>query len=465
MPPSPRTRAAVISAKVAGALSRASGRGGGTAVPGLVAERLDAGVVAHLARGLGHGAVIVTGTNGKTTTARMLAGILEAGGLRVVHNRSGSNLMRGLAATFTAASGLDGRLPRAEQTVAVLEVDEATLPAAAAATRPRVVVFTNLFRDQLDRYGEVDAITALWRQALRAAGPATSVALNADDPSVATLRREAPGRVLTFGIDDRAAAEDAGDHPADSRWCAACGGEYAYTTRFFWHVGHWRCPTCDDARPLPDVAALRTEATSHGVRAELRTPAGPLTVAIPLAGLYNVYNGLAAATGAVALGVAPEAITRGLERFEAAFGRQETLPVRGREVQVLLCKNPAGVNQVLRTIAADPDPLHLLITLNDGIADGRDVSWIWDVDYETIAGRAALIVASGTRAADLALRLRYAGLKGELLVEPDTRAAVSRAVTATPLGSRLYTLPTYTAMLEVRERLARLAGGRRFWEQ
>ncbi len=461
------TLPAVLASKAAGLASRRLGRGGGTALPGLVAERLAPDIVARLARTLGGGAVIVTGTNGKTTTARMLTDILRAGGTPVIHNRSGSNLMRGLAATVTAAAALNGRIPDAERTAAVLEVDEATIPAAVTAVRPQSIIFTNLFRDQLDRYGEVDSITALWRRAVAVLPPSATVILNADDPSVAALRHETRARVLTFGVDDVGAAAGEEEHPADARWCARCGAEFEYSARFFWHVGHWRCRGCGDQRPQPDVAATGIEAWADGQRVHVATPAGALRVRLPLAGLYNAYNALAAVAAAGVLDATPEQTERALRGFTAAFGRQETLRVRGRDVRILLCKNPAGVNQVLRTLAAGESgrPVHLLMILNDGIADGRDVSWIWDVDYEVLHGRTALVVASGTRAADMALRLKYAGLSERLMVEDGIQAAAGRALSQTPAGGRLYVLPTYTAMLAVRDHLAALAGRRRFWEQ
>jgi lipid II isoglutaminyl synthase (glutamine-hydrolysing) len=488
-----RTAAAVLAARALGHASRRLRRGGGTALPGLVAERIDPRLVRHLARQLGGGRVIVTGTNGKTTTARMIAGALAAAGRAPVHNRSGSNLMRGLAATLAESAGPDGRIPDAGRRAGVFEVDEATVPSAAAAIAPGALIFMNLFRDQLDRYGEVDAVAGVWRRALRRLSPEATLVLNADDPTVATLAGEFAGRTLFFGVEDLAQASGS-EHAADSRWCGRCGAEYAYDAAFFWHIGHWHCPGCGERRPVPQVAAESIRAGSQGTRLAMRTPAGPLALELPLSGLYNVYNALAATASSLALGVPLDCIGRGLSDFTAAFGRQEALDVRGRDVRVLLCKNPAGVNQVLRTILSDPDPLRLLVVLNDGIADGRDVSWIWDVDFEALRGRTTFAIASGRRAADMALRLKYAGVGDRLLpgpylpsrvrhlsanghgdgvgeaacglvLEPDVREAVGEALAATPEGCRLYVLPTYTAMLEVRDLLAALAGRQRFWDQ
>lgn len=459
-----RRLAAVAGGKMAAAVSRRLGRGG-TALPGLVAAHIDPGLLDHMAEQLGHGSIVVTGTNGKTTTARMLAAIARAAGWRVVHNRSGSNLMRGLSATAIGASDLFGNVPHGEDTFGVFEVDEATLPLAAPALAPRATVFTNLFRDQLDRYGEVDGISALWRKALPSFDPRSSVVLNVDDPSVAALSDAWSGRTVTFGVEDRTHATIA-EHAADARWCAACGAEYRYEALYFGHIGVWECPGCGRRRPVPDVAGVSVHlAPDAATRLCVTTPSGRLGVDLPLAGLYNAYNALAAIAGATTCGLPLDAVVRGLSGVEAAFGRQEQMVARGRTVRLLLCKNPAGVNQVLRLLCSESPPLYLLIVLNDGTADGHDISWIWDVDYELLAGRVARVVVSGRRVDDMALRLKYAGLSHALVVERDQRRAVLRALAMTPIGARLSALPTYTAMLGVREQVAELSGRSHFWEE
>jgi len=456
-----RAFAALLAGKASLAASRSLHRGG-TSLPGLVAATLDPGIVRRIASQLGHGSLVVTGTNGKTTTARMLAAIARAAGLRVLHNRSGSNLMRGLASTAIAASSGRGRVSNGAQTVGVFEVDEATLPLALPELQPRAVVFTNLLRDQLDRYGEVDSIASLWRHALeRLAGDAVLV-LNADDPSVAELGQLWRGASLYFGLDDRRHAAVA-EHAADSRWCAACGSEYEYRVLYFGHAGDWRCPGCGRARPAMQVKATQVE-LRPGLPSDMTvaTPAGELSLTVPLGGLYNAYNALAATAGALALDLGFDAIRAGIEQLDAAFGRQETLEVDGRHVQILLCKNPTGTNQVLRFVGETARTL--LVILNDGIADGRDVSWIWDVDYELLAGGVKRVLVSGRRATDMALRLKYAGLEDQLVLEPEEGTAIARALAETPAGDCLYVLPTYTAMLSVRDRLARRAGRPRFWQ-
>jgi UDP-N-acetylmuramyl tripeptide synthase len=328
-----------------------------------------------------------------------------------------------------------------------------------------VLLFTNLFRDQLDRYGEVDSVAARWRRTLESSDPSTAVILNADDPSVAALADVAPGKVVCYGLDDPSAGLACAEHAADARWCPSCGSDYRYSVLFYGHVGHWFCPGCGRSRPAPQVRA--TAVTSEGGRTivSVETPVGRLSLSLALSGLYNAYNALAATAAGLALGVGLEAIGEGLSSATAAFGRQESFEVDGRRVLVLLGKNPAGLNQVLRTIAAADAEKHLLFFLNDDVADGRDVSWIWDADFELLATRPGTWVLSGTRAEDLALRLKYAGLETPAAVEPDVGAALARALRETPPGGLLYVVPTYTAMLRVRELLARRGRRAHYWEE
>jgi UDP-N-acetylmuramyl tripeptide synthase len=339
------------------------------------------------------------------------------------------------------------------------------LPEVATAVAPRVIVFTNLFRDQLDRYGEVDTVAASWERAL-ASGPTPTLVLNADDPAVAHLGRAYAGRAIYYGIEDTTAGGPGDDHASDFRTCLDCGAEIVYAATFYGHIGHWRCPACGKARPTPEVRVTRVVPSPDATALTIGTPDGEISVTLPLAGLYNAYNALAAVAGALALGLPREAIVSALEGFTAAFGRQERFEVDGRDVRVLLGKNPAGLNQVLRTIAQAERgrPLRIVFFLNDGIADGRDISWIWDADYETVQPLTAWVLAAGTRAEDLALRLKYAGFGDDITVERDTAAALRRAFDATPAGATLYVVPTYTAMLEARELLAKRAGAGKFWE-
>ncbi len=460
-----RRTVAVAAAKLAAALSRRARRGGGTALPGLIAERVDPDIVPRLAGQLGVGSVLVTGTNGKTTTARLLRGTAEAAGLRPVANRAGSNMMRGIASALVESATWSGHMASSHQRVGIFEIDEATLPEATAAVKPRVVLFTNLFRDQLDRYGEVEYVAQVWREAVAALADTVTVVLNADDPSVASLARSAKGPVVFFGMKDTSPAVQALDHAADARWCTACGAELAYDAVFYGHLGHWRCLQCGLERPQPDVRCARLLNEPEAMFLTIWFPAGEVRARLPLTGLYNAYNALAAAATAMALGIEKPAIETGLQSFTAAFGRQERLTVGGREVQVILAKNPAGLNQVLRTITANGSQKDLALFLNDDIADGRDISWIWDVDFELLSGVTRAATVSGRRAWDMALRLKYAGLEPLSRVETDTARALQTALKQTPDGETLYVIPTYTAMLEVRGLLASWAGRGAFWEE
>ena len=394
----------------------------------------------------------------------MLAAIAAQSGMPPLANPSGSNLMHGIATALLDATGPLGGVRSASQRLGVFEVDEATVPEAVRALQPRVIVFTNLFRDQLDRYGEVDTVAALWRSTVEALPSETTLVLNADDPAVASLAREAPCRIMTFGIEDTRAATEELEHASDYRFCLVCGAELAYAAVFFGHCGHWRCPSCDNARPAAAVRATNIELSANATKLTIATASGPFDVAVPLAGLYNAANALAAAAAALALGFQPPAIERALSTFRVAFGRQERFDVDGKSVLVLLGKNPTGMNQVLRLIAGTAEAPHLLLFLNDGIQDGRDISWIWDTDYELLAANAASVVVSGTRAEELALRLKYAGFATEAALTHNAPGALTLALERTPPGETLYVIPTYTAMIEVRELLAKRGQRAHFWE-
>lgn len=457
-----RTIAAVLAGKAAGSLARRLGRGGGTALPGLIAERIEPHVVRRLAGQIRGPRVLVTGTNGKTTTSRLLVSILRAAGHDPIRNGAGSNLMRGMAATLLREANLRGGL--APKRPAVLEIDEATLRIAAGELHPDVIMFTNLFRDQLDRYGEIDVVAEVWRKTLGLLPAEATVVLNADDPLVSGLRGGTRARIVSYGIDDPSVAGGAAEHAADSRWCPRCGGDYAYDALYFGHIGLWRCPGCGDSRPTPDAAATAIGLSDDASCFTLTLPAGKRTIELPLAGLYNVENALAAAAGALAMGLSGEHIAAGLAAATAVFGRQERLNVNGREVRLLLGKNPAGLNQALHTIVAAKGEKNLVFLLNDDIADGTDVSWIWDVDYEMLTGRARTVIAGGQRAEDMALRLKYAGLP-PALVTHDIAAALKGGLLRSGEGEPLYVLPTYTAMLEASESLGRWASAGHYWER
>ncbi|HJS49629.1 MAG TPA: MurT ligase domain-containing protein, partial [Gaiellaceae bacterium] len=430
-----------IAARAVGSLSRAAGRGGGTTLPGKLLWKVDPGSVDALAARLPLGVALVSATNGKTTTAAMAARILGEEH-KLAWNRAGANLLSGIASALVSARGAE---------LGLFEVDEGALPEAAARLRPRVLALSNLFRDQLDRYGELELVAERWRDAVASLPVDTTLVVNADDPVVASLADERD-QVLRFGVDDPRHARPALQHAADSKFCIRCGTPYEYAAAYVGHLGDYHCPACEHARPPLDVAARRIELRGLiASRFRLETPTGAVEIELALPGLYNVYNATTAASLALSLGASLPAVRSGLEAFSAAFGRFERIPTGGRTVVMLLVKNPAGANEVLRTLETGVPPV-LIIALNDAIADGQDVSWIWDVDFEPVLEHAGHVLATGERAAELGLRLVYGGLSEDRLeVEPSLERALDRGLGLIDAGTELVILPTYTAMLALRE--------------
>jgi lipid II isoglutaminyl synthase (glutamine-hydrolysing) len=466
--PDVRLGAAIAAAKLTSAGIRRAGRGGGTAAPGLIADRIDPALLTKLAGRLPQGAIVVAGTNGKTTTSRMLADILEAAGVRVVHNRSGSNLVRGVAAAFADHASVTGR-PGGD--AAVVESDEAALPAVVELLRPRLILLNNLFRDQLDRYGELNTIATRWRAALERLPATTTLVVNVDDPTLAAMTDGLAARRIGFGLDETRYRLEALPHAADAATCRGCGADLVYDALYVSHLGAWRCPSCGNARPVLDAAGTGVELNGvDSLRVALTgREARTLTLDVGVPGLYNVYNVVAAATTARVLGIADETIVRALSGFRAAFGRIERVSLRRRTLVLALVKNPVGFNEVLRmlTMATGGLTVPTLIAINDLDADGRDVSWLWDVDFELLAEGAAPLSTTGIRGADMANRLKYAGVPASRVTSlaPDLRQALDAFVASVPEGETGYVLPTYTAMLELRRVLSGLGAVETFWKQ
>lgn len=463
-----RNQLALSVAKAAQWGTRRFGLGGGTNLPGRVARRIAPNVLRYQAARLAGGVILVSGTNGKTTTSRMLAAILAHAGSPALHNRAGANLITGLTAT-TLELGIWGA-PAFKH--AIFEVDEAHLPAAIAETKPRVVLLLNLFRDQLDRYGEVDTLATKWRTALATLPATTTVVLNADDPAIADLGTGLQAKVLFYGLEDVRHGNDALRHAADSIFCRRCGTPYSYNPAYYGHIGRYHCPNCGHTRPTPDIALSRLEldgTRGSTLRLMLHEPhigTRALEFALPLPGLYNATNATAATAAAVALGHPLAAVRTALEGFSAAFGRIERFITGEHPVLMALIKNPIGASETVRMITVGAtEPLDLLIAINDKIADGTDVSWLWDADFEALAGHIRSVVVAGTRAQDMAVRLKYAGLGSAMLsVQPDLALAFDQALAQAPAGAQITLLPTYTAMLELRATLVDRGVLKPFWE-
>ena len=472
----PQNLLAIAAGKAALTLARGLRLGGGTNMPGVVARRIAPAILRDLAAALPEGVVLVSGTNGKTTTTRMIAEILRKGGSRILHNRAGANLISGITATAVADTGWRGQQ---QADIGLFETDEAALPQALSETRPRLILIHNLFRDQLDRYGEVDTLAGKWRAALANLPATSTVVLNADDPAVADLGTGLAAQVLYYGLDDPRHATGSAAHTADSQFCRRCGQHYDYSLLFYAHIGHYVCPQCGHRRPDPQIRLARLDLDGvASSRLYLTYPGGALELSLPLPGLYNALNALAASAVALSLGHPPATIRAVLEQFSAAFGRIERLQAGegGAPMLIALIKNPVGASETVRMLVSPQSPtsitqiptpaLHTLIIINDRYADGTDVSWLWDADFEQLTPHLAQATISGTRGADMAVRLKYAGSPEAQIQHVDgLPAALDHALACLPAGQTLYILPTDTAMLELRDELARRGWVRHFWQE
>lgn len=452
---------AIWMGRVAGSLSRRFGRGGGTTVPGRIARRIAPQILTQLTNRLPHGVIVVAGTNGKTTTTRMIASLLQASGWRLLHNRSGANLVTGVTTTVIDGVRWSGALP---YDAALFECDEAALPQIIREAQPRVVVLHNLFRDQLDRYGEVDTIAANWKTALSALPAHTIVLINGDDPSLARLGAALHCTVIPYGNDDVASARGSVEHLADAGFCH-CGAAFVYTVRFFGHIGHYRCTVCGFARPQP-VYALKSVVPDalRGNALTLQMSTRVVDLQLPMPGLYNAMNALAAVATTDALGRTPD-YAPVFAQFQAAFGRYEVIQTPAHTLVLALIKNPIGASETLRMLVeAWHTQVRMLIIINDRDADGTDVSWLWDADFELLPDHLSHVTVSGTRAADMHVRLKYAGVPVERIdTNDDIATALDAALASQPAGSTVYVLPTYTAMLELRAVLVARGWAQPFW--
>src|SRR6185437_10317619 len=413
---------------------------------GLVGLRVEPLLVTKLAGQL-DSAIVVAGTNGKTTTAAWLGAALRADRRPLIHNREGSNMLRGVATTLAKRSALSGRLGGGRPLVGLFEVDEAALPVILGQVRPSIVLLTNLFRDQLDRYSELALVADHWRAPLRAMPASSTLVLNADDPLVASLGDDVTARVLYFGVDswpgDRRAQLASS---ADSLYCPGCGGALAFSSVAYAHLGHYRCPACGRERPAVAVSARVISEGVHGTSLTVSMGDQSIEARLATPGRYNVYNAVAAIAAAVTSGVPLDRAVAAVEAAKGAFGRAETIEAARRTVRLYLIKNPTGADEVLRLLASGLKGGDLLTLLSDNAADGLDVSWIWDAEFELLAGWGGRVTCGGTRAEDMALRLKYAGIAGSPTVVPeDVGEAVRSALEGTPVGGTLVIVATYTA--------------------
>lgn len=453
--------ATIAISKAAFRLNRLTGSGG-TALPGLVAKRLHSGILADLAKGnFPRGIIVITGTNGKTTTAKMVSDVLTKAGISHIHNRAGSNLERGIIASLLENSDSRGRC---DVDMAVFEVDEAFVPVVCRQLKPKYLAVTNLFRDQLDRYGELDSIAKSFSKILDELD--CQIILNADDPLVASLGSGVKDKkkVVYFGISDYKGPKINNDYAQDSVFDPKTGDLLEYSQRFFGHIGIYSSKDGKFRRPDPNVnltKMIRNDQKGSTFDVKIATQSQELTLQLP--GVYNVYNALAAISVCDACGVSLDATKDSLEATTAAFGRMENLTYEQRGFLLLLIKNPTGFNQIIQTYLKGDVKASLWLIINDNFADGRDVSWLWDAALEDISGYKGQVTVSGVRAYDMALRLKYANIDN-LAIEPNIQKALSLLIGKTKQDEQIYVLPTYTAMLELRKRLVKHSDSKDFWQ-
>ena len=432
-------------------------KSGATAAPGLYALKIDPRLLRKLQTQLKF-SLVISGTNGKTTTARMIASIFKSAGIDFYHNRSGSNLLRGIVSTLISKITLSGRL---SSYLGLWEVDEGVLPEALNQLKPEIVVLTNLFRDQLDRYFEIDALAKKWQEALVKLKKTSVLIINADDPSLSHITRGLKCKMVYYGITDKSFGSNILSHASDATFCPQCFLPLDYQTCFVSHLGIYRCRKCGEIQPEKNVKAIKAKFFKNKVYLQIKQSKKTYPITINLPGIYNIYNALAAFTAISVLKIPTDKIIQGFKNFRPAFGRFEQIKINGKMLTLMLIKNPAGFNQVLKTLGQLDriNRIHLLIALNDLIADGRDVSWIWDVDVKALNKlKIDKLIVSGTRLYDMAIRLKYALKTADIHLEASLKKAVNTLINPSQSQGKnvknLYILATYTAMLEIRKILA-----------
>ncbi|NSW90338.1 MAG: DUF1727 domain-containing protein [Firmicutes bacterium] len=438
-------------------------RRGGTSLPGGIALTIYPDVLKEISKTFK--IIAVTGTNGKTTTTRVIGQILKENGIGYITNKSGANLLNGITTSFIEAVDLKGRsfIP-----TALLEIDEAAFNKVMEHSEPYITIVTNFFRDQLDRYGEVYTTLNSVLSGIRKT-PGSILILNADDSLCASLGRESSNRAVYYGFSSTAWSNTENTVNSDAMFCLYCKTRYNYENHIYGHLGGFICPQCGYRRPESTITCLEvTELTSSYTRIKLDINGTTADAKINLPGIYNIYNCLAGAACGAVLRLPCDNILRALSTFECGFGRMEAIITEGKSIKVILVKNPTGFNQVLDYILTEDKKMQIAFLINDRAADGRDISWLWDVDFEKlekIYDKIITAYVSGIRGPDMAVRLKYAGFNPEKIkIMNNYSQLIDNGLAGTPEGSTFYILPTYTAMLDIRDMLKKNFKLKEFWE-
>lgn len=443
---------AIIIAKLASFFVKVLNLGQATSLPGLLARKVDPKILNKLSKKLKEGVIIVSGTNGKTTTTRLISNILKEANFSFIHNRAGANLLSGVTSSLLAKCSLTGKL---NQDWAIFEVDEATVPKVAQQTNPKVVVLMNLFRDQLDRYGELEKLANLWRETINNLSEETKIILNADDPLVSSIAVN-DKNIYFYGINNENYRIEKIAESADSKNCPNCKEPLVYSALFYSHIGKYVCPKCGLKRPNLNLSAEEIKLNSfESIDLKLKQNNNLLDIKAYLPGFYNAYNVLAATAVGLNLNISGDKVKQGIKNTKAAFGRLERFKLDNHDAILMLVKNPTGFNEVIRLLEIDGKKKKIIITLNDNIPDGRDISWIWDVDFERLIKIADYIFVAGQRAEELVLRLKYAGFDlNKIKQEKDYCKLLEISLAKLDQNETLYILPTYSSMLDLRKVIA-----------
>ena len=455
-----KSRFAILAGRGVSLVSRLFNLGSGYAWAGLVARKIDPKLLRHMIDAEKIESIVVTGTNGKTSTSKMINNVFKEQGFKTIRNRSGANLLNGITgAMVTNANKSKDGIDKA-----IFEIDELALKGLVEHINPKYLVVTNFSRDQLDRYGEVDSIAESVKEGIRRMPKDASLILNADDPRVAYLGEGEERKVLYFGIEDERQGQ--AKEPNDLVFCLGCKSVCKYNLVYYGFLGKYICENCNSKRPDPNVSASEIEILDGKTRFTTSTPQGKIDLTMNQSGLHVVHNALAVTAVGLLNDVSLEKIKTGLEKFHAAFGRGEVLDVGKKRLGLKLIKNPVSFNQMLSSERQLQDAKgNLLIMINDGYQDGRDISWLWDVDFEEYKDKVKNVIVAGSRALDMALRLKYAGYDmASVKIYPKPEEAIEKGLENVKDGETLTVYPNYTAMLQTRKVLVNKGLLKQIWE-